>query len=106
MTTIRNGRSATEPLGLGGEEFRPNLYDLAIFVLIAGAFVVLAHGAREMTAPAARLVAEPITLDPAQVPLSWFVTPIAIPATTWAMSIVSIIVQSKKNFSGRPTAIL
>jgi NitT/TauT family transport system permease protein len=68
MTTIRNGRSATEPLGLGGEGFRPNLYDLAIFILIAGAFVVLAHGAREMTAPAARLVVEPITLDPANLP--------------------------------------
>jgi NitT/TauT family transport system permease protein len=68
MTTIRNGRSTAEPLGLAGEGFRPNLYDLAIFVLIAGAFVALAHGAREMTAPAARLVVEPITLDPANLP--------------------------------------
>ncbi len=68
MTTVRNGRSAAEPLGLAGEGFRPNLYDLAIFVLIAGAFVALAHGAREMTAPAARLVVEPITLDPANLP--------------------------------------
>jgi NitT/TauT family transport system permease protein len=68
MTTVRNGRSAAQPLGLAGEGFRPNLYDLAIFVLIAGAFVVLAHGAREMTAPAARLVVEPITLDPANLP--------------------------------------
>ena len=68
MTTVRNDRSAAEPLGLAGEGFRPNLYDLAIFVLIAGAFVALAHGAREMTAPAARLVVEPITLDPANLP--------------------------------------
>jgi NitT/TauT family transport system permease protein len=56
------------PLGLGGEGFRPNFYDFAIFILIAGVFVVLAHGAREWAAPAAKLVAEPISLDPAKLP--------------------------------------
>ena len=56
------------PLGLGGEGFRPNFYDLAIFILIAGVFVVLAHGAREWTAPVARLATEPVTLDPANLP--------------------------------------
>jgi NitT/TauT family transport system permease protein len=56
------------PLGLGGEGFRPNFYDLAIFILIAGVFVVLAHGAREWAAPAAKLAAYPVTLDPANLP--------------------------------------
>ncbi|MFI4999558.1 MAG: ABC transporter permease [Reyranellales bacterium] len=56
------------PLGLGGEGFRPNFYDLAIFVLIAGVFVVLAHGAREWAAPVTRLATEPVTLDPANLP--------------------------------------
>jgi NitT/TauT family transport system permease protein len=68
MAMIRNRRTAGEPLGLGGEGLLPNLYDLAIFVLVAGAFVLIAHGAREMTAPAARLASEPVTLDPANLP--------------------------------------
>jgi NitT/TauT family transport system permease protein len=68
MAKIRNGRSVGTPLGLGGEGFRPNLYDLAIFLLIAGVFVLIAHGAREMTGPAARLASEPVTLDPANLP--------------------------------------
>ena len=50
MAMIRKGRPAAEPLGLGGEGLLPNLYDLAIFVLIAGVFVLIAHGAHEMTA--------------------------------------------------------
>jgi NitT/TauT family transport system permease protein len=54
-------------LGLGGG-LLPNLYDLAIFVLIASGFVLLAHGAREMTGPTSTLVLEPVTLDPANLP--------------------------------------
>ena len=33
----------------------PNLYDVVIFMLLAGAFVLLAHGAHEMGAPLANL---------------------------------------------------
>jgi NitT/TauT family transport system permease protein len=58
----------TPLLGLGGAELRPNVYDLAIFVLIAAAFVAMAHGATEIAAPADRLAAEPVTLDPANLP--------------------------------------
>jgi NitT/TauT family transport system permease protein len=58
----------TPPLGLGGEGFRPNFYDFAIFILIAGVFVVLAHGARQWAAPVAQLAALPVTLDPANLP--------------------------------------
>jgi len=68
MAMIRKGRPVAEPLGLGGEGILPNLYDLAIFVLIAGVFVLIAHGAREMAAPAVRLASEPVTLDPANLP--------------------------------------
>jgi len=68
MAMIRKDRPVAKPLGLGGEGLLPNLYDLAIFVLIAGVFVLIAHGAHEMTAPAARLASEPITLDPANLP--------------------------------------
>jgi NitT/TauT family transport system permease protein len=56
------------PLGLGQTGFLPNLYDLAIFILIAAAFVGLAHGAHEMASPAERLTLEPVTLDPANLP--------------------------------------
>ena len=68
MAMIRKGRSVAEPLGLGGEGLRPNLYDLAIFILVAGVFVLIAHGAHEMAAPAVRLASEPVTLDPANLP--------------------------------------
>jgi NitT/TauT family transport system permease protein len=68
MAMLRKDRPVAEPLGLGGEGLLPNLYDLAIFILVAGVFVLIAHGAHEMTAPAARLASEPITLDPANLP--------------------------------------
>ncbi len=68
MAMIRKGQPVAEPLGLGGEGLLPNLYDLAIFVLIAAGFVLIAHGAHEMAAPAVRLASEPVTLDPANLP--------------------------------------
>ncbi len=68
MAVTPNGRTVGRPLGLGGEGLLPNLYDIAIFILIAGALVLIAHGAHEMTAPAARLASQPVTLDPANLP--------------------------------------
>jgi NitT/TauT family transport system permease protein len=56
------------PLGLGPRGLLPNIYDVVIFVLMAGAFVLLAHGAREMGAPLAKLDVAPVTLDPANLP--------------------------------------
>jgi NitT/TauT family transport system permease protein len=56
------------PLGLGPRGLLPNLYDIVIFILIAAAFVLLAHGAREMGAPLAQLDIAPVTLDPANLP--------------------------------------
>jgi NitT/TauT family transport system permease protein len=56
------------PLGLGPHGLLPNLYDVVIFILIAGGLVLLAHGAHEMGAPLASLDVAPVTLDPANLP--------------------------------------
>ena len=56
------------PLGLGPRGLLPNLYDVVIFILMAGAFVLLAHGAHEMGASLAKLEIAPVTLDPANLP--------------------------------------
>ena len=51
MSDPADQAARTWPLGLGQLDLRPNLYDLVVFILIAGAFVALAHGLREMGAP-------------------------------------------------------
>jgi NitT/TauT family transport system permease protein len=56
------------PLGLGPRGFLPNLYDIVVFILIAGAFVAIAHGAHEMSASLKGLDVAPITLDPRNLP--------------------------------------
>src|ERR1700730_7529911 len=56
------------PLGLGPRGFLPNLYDLIVFILIAGAFAAIAHGAHEMSASLTRLDVAPVTLDPRNLP--------------------------------------
>ena len=56
------------PLGLGPRGFLPNLYDLIVFILIAGAFAAIAHGAHEMSASLKGLDVAPITLDPRNLP--------------------------------------
>jgi hypothetical protein len=57
------GRSAWA----AGSQSQP-LHDLVVFILIAGAFVALAYGLREMGAPIAKLEVAPVTLDPANLP--------------------------------------
>src|SRR5262252_8988446 len=56
------------PLVLDRRGLAPNVFDLIVFVIIAAAFVALAHGAREMNQPLAQLDIAPITLDPANLP--------------------------------------
>ena len=69
MTAPPAGQPDRAPLlGLGPQGLLPNLYDVIIFILIAGAFVLLAHGAREMAAPLGKLDIAPVTLDPANLP--------------------------------------
>jgi NitT/TauT family transport system permease protein len=69
MTLSTAGKSdRTRPLGLGPRGLLPNLYDAVIFILIAGGFVLLAHGVREMGAPLTQLDIAPVTLDPANLP--------------------------------------
>jgi hypothetical protein len=61
MSDPADQAASTWPLGLGQRDLRPNLYDLVVFILIAGAFVALAHGLREMGAPIAKLEVAPVT---------------------------------------------
>ncbi len=61
-------RPGQPPLGLAGGGLSPNLYDLAIFILIAAVFAILAHEARQIAVPAERLVGQPVVLDPLNLP--------------------------------------
>ena len=61
-------RDRASPLGLGRRGLAPNLYDGLIFLVIAAAFVLVAHAAREMGEPLARLDVAPVTLDPHNLP--------------------------------------
>src|SRR5882757_197760 len=56
------------PLGLGRRGLIPNLYDCVIFVLVASALVLLAHGVHQMGQPLKGLDVAPITLDPRNLP--------------------------------------
>jgi NitT/TauT family transport system permease protein len=68
MENREDRHRAPVPLGLGSEGRWPLLSDLAIFILIAGGLVLLAHGAREIALPASTLQTRPITLDPSNLP--------------------------------------
>jgi len=61
-------RDRASPLGLGRRGLLPNFYDCIIFAVIAAAFVLVAHAAREMGEPLARLDVAPVTLDPHNLP--------------------------------------
>jgi NitT/TauT family transport system permease protein len=68
ITPIATQAERTHPLGLRPRGLLPNFYDVVVFFLIAGIFVALAHGAREMQAPLAYLDVAPVTLDPMNLP--------------------------------------
>ena len=61
-------RHRPSPLGLGRRGVLPNLYDGIVLVVIAAAFVLIAHAVREMGEPLARLDVAPVTLDPRNLP--------------------------------------
>src|SRR5499427_8707939 len=63
-----DNRDRVSPLGLGRRGLLPNFYDCIIFIVIAAAFVLIAHAAREMGEPLARLDVAPVTLDPRNLP--------------------------------------
>jgi NitT/TauT family transport system permease protein len=93
MTLPTAGKSdRAPPLGLGPRGLLPNLYDAVIFILIAGGFVLLAHGAREMGAPMARLDIAPITLDPANLPEYALRTTLRMFAAIFASLVFTFIV--------------
>src|SRR5579864_7547737 len=58
----------TSPLILNRGDLAPNVFDLIVFVIIAAAFVALAHGASEMNQPLAKLDLAPVILNPANLP--------------------------------------
>ena len=60
--------SRTRPLGLGPRGFAPNIYDVVVFILLAGMLVAVEHGARQMGQPLAQLDVAPVTLDPVHLP--------------------------------------
>jgi len=68
ITPIATRAERTYPLGLRPRGLLPNFYDIVVFFLIAGVFIALAHGAREMQAPLASLDVAPVTLDPMNLP--------------------------------------
>src|SRR5215472_3361495 len=68
ITPIATRAERAHPLGLRPRALLPNFYDIVVFFMIAGLFVLLAHGAREMQAPLATLDIKPVTLEPANLP--------------------------------------
>src|SRR6478672_1405233 len=62
------GAMRLSPLGIGRHELVPNIYDIVVFILIAGAFVLIAHGAHEMHGSLQGLDVAPITLDARNLP--------------------------------------
>ncbi|MFI5029300.1 MAG: ABC transporter permease [Reyranellales bacterium] len=85
-------RPGQPPLGLAGAGLSPNLYDLAIFILIAAAFAILAHGARQIAAPADRLVGQAIVLDPRNLPEYALRTTLRMFAAIFASLIFTFVV--------------
>jgi NitT/TauT family transport system permease protein len=82
------------PLGLGPRGLLPNLYDVIIFIVMAGAFVLLAHAAREMGTPLAQLDIAPITLDPANLPEYALRTTMRMFAAIFASLVFTFVVAS------------
>jgi NitT/TauT family transport system permease protein len=68
MSTPAGRADRASPLGLGPRGLLPNLYDVVIFVVIAAGFVLVAHAARQMGQPLARLDVAPVVLDPHNLP--------------------------------------
>jgi NitT/TauT family transport system permease protein len=62
------GAMRLSPLGIGRHGLVPNIYDIVVFILIAGAFVLIAHGAREMHGSLKGLNVAAITLDARNLP--------------------------------------
>src|SRR5689334_7475257 len=67
-TPSAEAKDRASPLGLGPRGIVPNLYDCALFVIIAAGLVLIVHAAREMGQPLARLEVVPVTLDPRNLP--------------------------------------
>lgn len=67
-TQPAGAKDRASPLGLGRQGLLPNVYDIALFIIIAAGLVLIVHAAREMGQPLARLEVAPVTLDPRNLP--------------------------------------
>src|SRR5690242_17034311 len=67
-TPSAEAKDRASPLALGPRGIVPNLYDCALFIIIAAGLVLIVHAAREMGQPLARLEVVPVTLDPRNLP--------------------------------------
>ena len=95
-----------KPPGVVGASRWPNLYDLAIFLLVAAGFVLLAHGAREMVAPTAQLATHPVTLDPANLPEYALRTTLRMFAAIFASLIFTFVVATLAAKSRRAALVI
>src|SRR6201996_5413136 len=52
-----------------GQALRPNIWDLVALILVVGAMVLIVYGGEQTVLPLSALDAEPVSLDPANLPL-------------------------------------
>src|SRR5690349_2884357 len=61
-------RITSTPISVVVARLLPNRWDLLAVPIVLGTFVLLAHGARQMTAPLFAVQQTPLSLDPAGLP--------------------------------------
>lgn len=75
-----------------GLRFAPNGADIVAALLLAGAAVLVAHGAEQMGEPLSRLKIEPVTLDPARLPQYAMLTTLRMFAALAASLVFTFVV--------------
>ncbi|HET6866154.1 MAG TPA: ABC transporter permease subunit, partial [Solirubrobacteraceae bacterium] len=91
-TPSADPKDRASPLGLGRRGIVPNLYDCALFLIIAAGLVLIVHAAREMGQPLARLEVAPVTLDPRNLPEYALRTTLRMFAAIFASLIFTFVV--------------
>ena len=60
-------RQFNRPVALG-EALRPNIWDIAVLILVIGALVLIVYGGEQTVAPLSALDVAPVSLDPSNLP--------------------------------------
>ena len=60
-------RQFNRPVALG-EALRPNIWDVAVLILVIGALVLIVYGGEQTVAPLSALDVAPVSLDPSNLP--------------------------------------